>query len=211
MAADTTFDGAVDLKTAYHLGEKIKTEKDGDGDGYFETVEWFDRPGWDRVTELDHNANRIVESRFFFSEGVLRRREFDDNEDGRADLIESLSAAGQLERAEEMDPDSGRVRLVWLYDEAANPWCAEEDRDGDGVFETRFFYENGRLYAVEEDTNADGKVDLWETYDEAEVLVSTRQDFDYDGVPDMVRDKTGSWPLLAARGNAVEDKTRKPH
>jgi hypothetical protein len=39
---------------------------------------------------------------------------------------------------------------------------------------------------VEEDTNKDGKPDLWETYDESEALIKREKDLDFDGKPDIV-------------------------
>jgi len=49
-----------------------------------------------------------------------------------------------------------------------------------------YFYENGRLKAAEEDTNGDGKPDLWEAYDESEALLKRSRDLDFDGIPDIV-------------------------
>ncbi len=67
--------------------------------------------------------------------------------------------------------------------------------------DTVFYYRKGRLTAVTEDKNKDGKPDIWETYDEAEILVSVRQDLDYDGAPDVVRSKEGTRRLLAEGKN----------
>jgi hypothetical protein len=39
--------------------------------------------------------------------------------------------------------------------------------------------------SVEEDTNEDGKPDVWETYDEAEALIKREKDLDFDGYPDI--------------------------
>jgi hypothetical protein len=38
---------------------------------------------------------------------------------------------------------------------------------------------------VEEDTNGDGKADLWEEYDESEALVKRSRDLNLDGKPDV--------------------------
>jgi hypothetical protein len=43
---------------------------------------------------------------------------------------------------------------------------------------------------VEEDTNGDGKADLWEEYDESEALVKRSKDLNLDGKPD-VEEMTG--------------------
>lgn len=202
LESDTDYNGQTDLVMFFDKGAKIRSEKDADGDSYFETRQHYNRPGWSLVTETDRNANRVFESRFSFKDGVLRKREIDENEDNTPDFIEYLKPDGKLERSEERNMDTGRIGLVWLYDESEFPWCAQQDLDGDGHFETSFYYENNRVTKVEEDTNNDGNPDVWETYDEAEVLVATRRDLDYDGVADLLKDKTGSHPLLA-----VQEKT----
>nr|NJM03976.1 hypothetical protein [Desulfobacula sp.] len=38
---------------------------------------------------------------------------------------------------------------------------------------------------MQEDTNFDGKPDVWEDYDEIEALVKRAKDLDFDGTPDF--------------------------
>jgi len=38
---------------------------------------------------------------------------------------------------------------------------------------------------VEEDFNHDGKVDLWETYDNSEQMTMRKKDLDFDGLEDI--------------------------
>jgi hypothetical protein len=52
-----------------------------------------------------------------------------------------------------------------------------------------FYYEGGRVVRVEEDTNRDGRADVWEEYDESEAIVKRARDLNYDGEPD-VEDKS---------------------
>lgn len=42
------------------------------------------------------------------------------------------------------------------------------------------------MTAVEEDSNRDGRPDLWERYDETETLTRRERDLDFDGRPDLV-------------------------
>ena len=51
--------------------------------------------------------------------------------------------------------------------------------------DTWYFYQKNRLTAIEEDTNGDGKPDIWEEYDEAEALIKRKRDLDFDGEPDI--------------------------
>jgi hypothetical protein len=39
---------------------------------------------------------------------------------------------------------------------------------------------------VQEDTNLDGKPDLWEAYDETQAIVKREKDLDFDGTPDFI-------------------------
>ncbi len=39
---------------------------------------------------------------------------------------------------------------------------------------------------MQEDTNYDGKPDLWEEYDETRAVVKRKKDLDFDGMPDFV-------------------------
>lgn len=76
--------------------------------------------------------------------------------------------------------------------------------------DTWFFYENGRVTAVEEDTNKDGLPDLWEQYDEAEALVKRERDLDFDGTPDVVdflADSRDSVSNTSADENAGKENT----
>jgi hypothetical protein len=48
-----------------------------------------------------------------------------------------------------------------------------------------YFYENGLVRRVEEDSDGDGRPDIWEEYDETEALVRRSRDLDHDGKPDL--------------------------
>ncbi len=39
---------------------------------------------------------------------------------------------------------------------------------------------------MQEDTNFDGKPDLWEEYNETQTIVKREKDLDFDGMPDFV-------------------------
>jgi len=59
------------------------------------------------------------------------------------------------------------------------------DGDCDNQVDTWYFYRQGRLISVEEDTNKDGRPDLWEAYDKSEALIKRQKDLDFDGKPDV--------------------------
>ena len=61
---DTTGDGKIDTKIAYDPGRQIRTLRDRDHDGRFETTHRYDRPPWTRVTEIDSNKSGRIDAVF---------------------------------------------------------------------------------------------------------------------------------------------------
>jgi hypothetical protein len=60
----------------------------------------------------------------------------------------------------------------------------ERDIDGDGTIDQIAHVDKrGNPIRHTIDSNADGKPDLWEKYDEAEALVKRSWDYKYDGTP----------------------------
>ena len=189
---DTNNDGQVDLKIDYHDAERQRMIQDRDHDGQFETTQWFDRPPWSMVMAVDADLNGTPEGIYSYLDGVLREKQVDENADGRFDLKEIFNEKGKITRSEEDPDDKGRFRLVWGYDDKETAVRAEKDQDGDGRFDVWYTYENNHLAMVAEDTNADGKPDLWEEYDEAEALVKRSKDYNYDGQPDYTENVGGT-------------------
>ena len=85
---DGNGDGKVDLKVFYHDAVRQKLIQDRDFDGRFEITQWFDRPPWSMVMELDMDLNGTPEGRYCYQDGVLREKMVDEDADGRFDLRE---------------------------------------------------------------------------------------------------------------------------
>ena len=69
-----------------------------------------------------------------------------------------------------------------------------------------FHYDKGHVTTIEEDTNRDGKPDLWEEYDESEAMTRRYRDLNFDGKPD-IEDKRE--PQIGARkSHSVKEKKR---
>ncbi|MBK8181009.1 MAG: hypothetical protein IPK67_19405 [Planctomycetes bacterium] len=62
---------------------------------------------------------------------------------------------------------------------------SEVDADYNGVFDLFKYYESGKVRRKERDTNADGKIDFWEYFDDQGNVVKTGKDIDGDGVMDI--------------------------
>ena len=136
--------------------------------------------------EQDINQNRKVESRFYYTDSVIRLKEIDEDENGTFDLKEYFSASGKLQKSEEKDGKTKKLNITWFYDDTETAIRSEKDANGDGRTDTWFFYDTGRLTAVEEDANMDGAPDIWEAYDASETIVKREKDIDFDGKPDLV-------------------------
>ena len=189
---DSNNDGQVDLKVYYRDAERQRMIQDRDHDGQFETTQWFDRPPWSMVMEVDTDVNGTPEGIYSYQDGVLREKLVDENADGGFDLKEVYNEDGKLIRSEEEPDDEGRFRLVWVYDDKETAIRAEKDQDGDGRPDVWYTYKDNRLAMVAEDTNADGKPDLWEEYDESEALVKRSKDYNNDGIPDYTESASGN-------------------
>jgi antitoxin component YwqK of YwqJK toxin-antitoxin module len=182
---DDNDDGDIDLEITYESGQKKKLVRDRDHDNRFEITQWFDRPPWDYVTEVDGDGDGTVDERYFFKAGVLRSKEWFDGKASRSKVKAYYDDKGNLQKSEKYDAESVRPALTWMYNESGEPVAATKDRDGDGQVDLWFAYENGRIVSVEEDANGDGKIDIWETYDESEQLVIRKKDIDFDGMADI--------------------------
>nr|MBL0712717.1 hypothetical protein [Desulfobacterales bacterium] len=189
---DSNGNGKVDLKVIYLNAARQKIIRDRDHDGRFETTQWFDRPPWSMVMELDADNNGILEGRYCYKDGVLMEKTVDENGDDQFDLKEVYNDRGKIVRSEEEPDGTGRFNLTWIYDDTESAIRAEKDRDGDGQTDIWHDYRQDRLTAVTEDTNGDGKPDLWEVYDDAEALVKRSKDLNYDGKPDYEESAGGS-------------------
>ena len=120
--------------------------------------------------------------------GRLQRLAFDSNDDGRNDATGILDGA-QVRHIELDTNGNGRVDRWEFYDADGGASKVGLSRQDDGVMDavavygrdqrllrlevstrrdTRFdrieFYQAGRLARAEEDTDADGAIDKWETY-----------------------------------------------
>ncbi len=177
--------GRISLKIFFKKGKKYKLIMDRDNDGLFETTQWFDRPQWSTVMELDADGDGNPEGRYCYKNSILRLKEIDENGDGTFDLKEFYNADGKLIKSRERLEHGNGPDITWFYDNAEEAVRAEKDNNKDGRVDTWYHYYKGRLMRVEEDTNNDGKADLWEEYDESEALVKRSKDLNLDGKPDV--------------------------
>ncbi len=136
---DTDGDGTVDCVLFLGHDRKVRRMKvDADGDGRFETSQFYDDGELSRL-ETDQNADGKPDAVYFYTAGQTSRVELDRNFDGVVDAA-AVFAAGK------------RVREFL------------DDR-GDGVFEShRMFIHPPWTCVVEVDEDADGRPDEWRSF-----------------------------------------------
>jgi hypothetical protein len=116
---------------------------------------------------------------------VIVRKEVDLNFDGRFDVFSDFDDQGRL-LVEKMDLDfDGKPDQTDYYKDGVRV-RSEIDSDFDGAADIWSFYIGDatgkmRIDRKERDTNKDGRVDLWERFDDNGNVVRTGRDTDNDG------------------------------
>jgi hypothetical protein len=128
------------------------------------------RPVYDdktgRLSELqyDSNADGTRDVRVFMDGKRPVRAEIDANQDGATERWEYFDAAGRIERVGTASANDGRED-TWTYVDAKEQIVKiERKRAGATAVTRREFFRDGALHRVEEDSDADGRLDKWETY-----------------------------------------------
>lgn len=142
------------------------------------------------VQQIDLDGNGKVEVRNHWRQRetggrVLVKKESDLDLDGRFDMVSHFAEDGSLVR-EQMDSDlDGKLDWTDHYKDGQRVF-AELDSNFDGRMDVFYYYlasEGGRprLDRRERDTDADGKVDLWERFDTEGNVTRTARDTNGDG------------------------------
>ncbi len=143
---------------------------------------------------IDLNRDGDPEIYNFFRERpdgprLLKRKELDLNRDGKVDVISWFDDDGSLER-EVMDSDyDGNLDWTDHY-KGGHRVMSEYDTDFDGKTNVYKYYSIGedkiaRLDRKERDSDGDGKIDVWERYNDAGEVIRTGRDTDGDGKMDV--------------------------
>ena len=148
------------------------------------SAEYDEATGQLRLLKYDANGNGKVDTWSYMDGPRVKRIEIDSDEDGKIDRWEYYDAEGQtikvgFSRKGDAKPDA------WAFS-APDGTIAHVDVSSTGdehSIDRREFYTAGQLARVEEDTNADGRVNVWEAY-EGGTLKTTMFDEDGDGRAD---------------------------
>ena len=116
---------------------------------------------------------------------ILVRKEVDLNLDGRVDISSFFTDEGRIER-EELDTDfDGKVDRIDHYQSQLRVMC-EIDTNTNGAFDIFSYYEGNppTITRKERDSDHDGRVDIWERFDDNGKVTKTGVDVDGDGKMD---------------------------
>lgn len=174
------------------------------------------RPTYDKTTgkltqlTYDRNKNGVIDTWTDMDGATPLRSRIDTNEDGKIDRWEYYDGAGQVLKVGFSRQDDGKPD-AWAYS-GADGKVERVDVSSTGdekIIDRREFYTAGVLARVEEDTNADGKVNVWETYEGA-VLRTTTFDEDGDGRPDRrLSYRDGALTLIESNPDASGAFTKR--
>jgi hypothetical protein len=107
----------------------------------------------------------------------------DVNGDGRPDIIHVMKGGKEVCRAVDLNMD-GKMDVFIYYDDQGRERRRESDFDRDGRCDEIAIYENGQLKLKLRETNFDDKIDTWDYY-EGGRLVRRERDSDGDGIVDQ--------------------------
>jgi hypothetical protein len=97
---DGNQDGRVDVRNVYTTsGVLLRREVDGNGDGRIDVTTEFDADGIVVRIERDRDLNGTIDVYEVYSEGELRLRAMDADEDGRTDIDEHFLRGVQVDSA----------------------------------------------------------------------------------------------------------------
>lgn len=146
-------------------------------------------PNSGRLSQVTLNAARDGKPDVFsYMDGsAFIRIEIDNDEDGKIDRWEHYGASQKLEKVGISRSNDGKAD-AWIF---AGPDGIvdriEVSTRRNGVPNRIEYYLSGRIARAEEDTNADGRVDKWETYTD-DALATVAFDTTNSGKPTMTLD-----------------------
>ena len=136
-----------------------------------------------KLLKYDSDGNGVVDTLSYMDGARVVRIEIDKNEDGKVDRWEYYDANQKVEKIGTSRNGDGKEDS-WSYP-AADGSIARVDISlkHDGKVSRVEHYDKGVLVSAEEDSDGDGRMDKWETY-EGDHLSSIAFDTTHRGTPD---------------------------
>jgi len=131
-AIDVNNDGKPDIKKVFDGATEKCRITDLNRDGHPDLFEYFDKSGQLRRREFDFDDNGVVNQIDTYEGGKLVRREIDTTNQGRIDTWDTFDpATGKLVKRERDTTGDGRIDQWWTYE--GDHVTIAMDRNGDGL------------------------------------------------------------------------------
>jgi antitoxin component YwqK of YwqJK toxin-antitoxin module len=170
VAQDTTTDGRLDTEWQYKRGEIVTARRDTDGDG--QTDIW--------------NA---------YENGQAVRIQVDKDKDGQPDDELIYDAEGNPLPGEASDTDAETMASAGGAPSPSTERILRQDRNSDGRTDVTTWIAAGVRRRQTQDTNFDGRDDLFYTFNEAGLLAKAEVDTRHDGKINLIRIFADGHPL----------------
>ena len=136
----------------------------------------YDAGGAIRRIDYDTDRDGLIDMRAYLVDGRTVRIEADGNGDGIVDRWEYYRADGELERLGTSSESDG-VEDTWVV-QAGDEMRVDISTRRDGIADRHEVHEKGIVVRAEQDTNGDGRIDLWQRFEDGklrELLIDTTQ------------------------------------
>jgi hypothetical protein len=130
---DANGDGKPDIKRVYDksTGKEICRISDLNHDGKADLYEYFDSNGVIRRREADYDNNGIIDAIEYYENGKLARREYDTTGQHRVDTWDYFdTASGKRIKRERDTTNDGKVDQWWTWD--GDKVTIQMDKEGKG-------------------------------------------------------------------------------
>ena len=171
--------------------------------------------------DYDSDGNGVPDVRTYMNAGRPVRSEIDANEDGVVDRWEYFDERQQVQKVGTASAGDGRED-TWVYPPSDGASARiERSSRRDGVVDRREFLEGDETVRAEADTDGDGRLDRWETYEDGVLVALALDTSRADGRPDrrlvygadgtLLRidsdpDGDGTFEALPLKSGAVEPR-----
>jgi hypothetical protein len=136
----------------------------GNGDGERPAASYDPQTGRLERLVFDSNDDGRNDAAGVLDGARVRQIELDSNGNGQLDRWDFYGADGKITQVGLSRADDGVMDAVAVYDGEQRLQQLNVSTRRDGRFDRVEFYEAGQLSRAEEDTDADGRVDKWESY-----------------------------------------------
>jgi hypothetical protein len=200
VSQDTTTDGHLDTEWQYERGEIVTALRDTDGDGRTDIWNAYDKGKSVRI-QVDQDGDGQPDESVIFDEGT------DENDDTTQDggtIPDGGIIVDDEDRIDADDPPRQNegsgvgATAAAAPDDARAPSTERilrQDRNNDGRPDVTTWMAAGAPRRQVQDTNFDGRDDLFYTFDEAGLLAKAEVDTRHDGKISLIRTYVGERPI----------------